>query len=120
MLAVYAATAQAQIEAFGGVMEKFIGDAVVGVFGAPVAHEDDPERAVRAGLAICEQAAELSGVGEAPLLLRVGDQHGRGAGAGGGARRAWGAVAGGGCGQHRVADPVGRAADGRRCGVGDV
>ena len=72
MLAVYAAMAQAQIEAFGGVMEKFIGDAVVGVFGARVAHEDDPERAVRAGLAICEQAAELSGLGEAPLLLRVG------------------------------------------------
>ena len=72
MLAVYAAMAQAQIEAFGGVMEKFIGDAVVGVFGAPVAHEDDPERAVRAGLAICEQAAELAGMGEAPLLLRVG------------------------------------------------
>jgi class 3 adenylate cyclase/tetratricopeptide (TPR) repeat protein len=72
MLAVYAAMAQAQIGAFGGVMEKFIGDAVVGVFGARVAHEDDPERAVRAGLAICEQAAELSGLGEAPLLLRVG------------------------------------------------
>ena len=35
-------------------MEKFIGDAVVGVFGVPVVHEDDPERAVRAGLRIVE------------------------------------------------------------------
>ena len=33
----------------GGTVEKFIGDAVVGIFGAPVTHEDDPERAVRAG-----------------------------------------------------------------------
>ena len=40
-------------------MEKFIGDAVVGVFGVPAAHEDDPERAVRAGLRIVEEAEEL-------------------------------------------------------------
>jgi adenylate cyclase len=33
-------------------VEKFVGDAVMAVFGAPVAHEDDPERAVRAGLRI--------------------------------------------------------------------
>jgi class 3 adenylate cyclase/tetratricopeptide (TPR) repeat protein len=72
MLAGYSAMAQAQIEAHGGVMEKFIGDAVVGVFGAPVAHEDDPERAVRAALRIAEDAAELEGVGGSPLLLRVG------------------------------------------------
>ena len=43
---------RAELERFGGTVEKFIGDAVVGVFGAPVAHEDDPERAVRAALAI--------------------------------------------------------------------
>jgi class 3 adenylate cyclase len=61
MLAAYSAMAQAQIEGHGGVMEKFIGDAVVGVCGAPVAHEDDPERAVRAGLRIVEGAAELEG-----------------------------------------------------------
>ena len=52
MLAAYFAMARAQIEAHGGVVEKFIGDAVVGVFGVPAAHEDDPERAVRAGLRI--------------------------------------------------------------------
>src|SRR3982750_1958473 len=40
------------LERHGGTVEKFIGDAVMAVFGAPVVHEDDPERAVRAGLAI--------------------------------------------------------------------
>jgi class 3 adenylate cyclase len=48
------------LERFGGTVEKFIGDAVMALFGAPVAHEDDPERAVRAALAICEAIAELN------------------------------------------------------------
>jgi class 3 adenylate cyclase/tetratricopeptide (TPR) repeat protein len=72
MLASYFEMARAAIEAFGGTVEKFIGDAVVGVFGVPAAHEDDPERAVRAGLRICEDAEELEAVGGAPLKLRVG------------------------------------------------
>ncbi len=72
VLSAYSAMARAQIEGHGGVMEKFIGDAVVGVFGVPVAHEDDPERAVRAGLRIVEGAEELDAVGGGPLRLRVG------------------------------------------------
>jgi class 3 adenylate cyclase/tetratricopeptide (TPR) repeat protein len=72
MLAAYFEMARARIESFGGVVEKFIGDAVVGVFGVPAAHEDDPERAVRAGLRIAEDADELEAVGGAPLKLRVG------------------------------------------------
>ena len=65
MLSAYSAMARAQIEAHGGVVEKFIGDAVVGVFGVPAAHEDDPERAVRAGLRIVEDAERAGGASAA-------------------------------------------------------
>jgi class 3 adenylate cyclase/tetratricopeptide (TPR) repeat protein len=44
-----------EVERHGGVTEKFIGDAILAVFGAPQAHEDDPERAVRTALAIRER-----------------------------------------------------------------
>ena len=50
---------KADIERFGGTVEKFIGDAVMAVFGAPVAHEDDAERAVRSGLRILDSIEEL-------------------------------------------------------------
>ena len=52
LLSSYHGRARGIIEAYGGAVEKFIGDAVVGVFGAPAAHEDDPGRAIRASLAI--------------------------------------------------------------------
>ena len=52
------AAMRAEIEAEGGTVEKFIGDAVMAVFGAPSAHEDDPERAVRAALAIRDALAD--------------------------------------------------------------
>src|ERR671919_1104933 len=45
-----------QLERWGGTVEKFIGDAVVAVFGAPLAREDDPERAVRAALSVRDWA----------------------------------------------------------------
>jgi len=59
-----------EIEAFGGVVEKFIGDAVMAVFGAPVAHGDDPERAVRAALAVRGAVAEMNAA-DADLDLQV-------------------------------------------------
>jgi len=63
---------KADIERFGGTVEKFIGDAVMAVFGAPVAHEDDAERAVRSGLRILETIEELCGEG-LDLLLDEAD-----------------------------------------------
>src|SRR3954452_6288406 len=50
----YHARLRQDIERHGGTVEKFIGDAVMAVFGAPVAHEDDAERAVRSGLRVLE------------------------------------------------------------------
>ena len=48
------------IERYDGFVEKFVGDAVMAVFGAPVAHEDDPQRALDAALAILERGAALN------------------------------------------------------------
>src|SRR3989449_11550150 len=66
LLSPYYERLRAELERFGGTVEKFIGDAVMALFGAPVAHEDDPERAVRAALAIRDFAVAEG------LELRVG------------------------------------------------
>src|SRR5262245_52303796 len=58
LLSPYYARLRAELERFGGTVEKFIGDAVMALFGAPVGHEDDPERAVRAALAIRDWVRE--------------------------------------------------------------
>jgi class 3 adenylate cyclase/tetratricopeptide (TPR) repeat protein len=70
LLAPYYARLRAELEGFGGTVEKFIGDAVVALFGAPAAHEDDPVRGVRAALAIREAIAELN-LAEPGLDLHV-------------------------------------------------
>jgi predicted ATPase/class 3 adenylate cyclase len=58
LLSPFYARLRAELERFGGTVEKFIGDAVMALFGAPVTHEDDPERAVRAALAIRDWVRE--------------------------------------------------------------
>ena len=60
VLSPFYARLRAELERFGGTVEKFIGDAVMALFGAPVAHEDDPERAVRAALAIRDSLEDLN------------------------------------------------------------
>src|SRR5438034_479447 len=60
MLSPYYARLRHELDRHGGTVEKFIGDAVVALFGAPIAHEDDPERAVRAAIAIREAIVELN------------------------------------------------------------
>jgi class 3 adenylate cyclase len=56
----YHARLREEIKRYGGTVDKFIGDAVMAVFGAPVSHEDDAERAVRTGLRILEAIDELN------------------------------------------------------------
>jgi len=86
LLSRYHARVRAELERFGGTVEKFIGDAVVAVFGAPTAHEDDPERAVRAAIAIREWANDEDGpelriavnTGEALVTLDARPEEGEG------------------------------------------
>src|SRR3954471_18977518 len=59
-----------ELERHGGTVEKFVGGAVMAVFGAPLAHEDDAERAVRAGLLVLEAIEELN-ADEPALSLQV-------------------------------------------------
>jgi hypothetical protein len=73
----YQGRVRAELERYGGTVEKFIGDAAMAIFGAPVAHEDDPERAVRAALAIREWGVEEGveiriGINTGEALVTVG------------------------------------------------
>ena len=84
-LQAYHSRAKGEIERYGGTIEKFVGDAVMAVFGAPVAHEDDAERAVRSGLAILDAMSELElearaavNSGEAVVALEARPELGEG------------------------------------------
>jgi class 3 adenylate cyclase/tetratricopeptide (TPR) repeat protein len=72
-LAPYHSTLRQTVERYGGTVEKFAGDAVLAVFGAPRSREDDAERAVRAGLAILDAVRALPG---GPLEVRIGIETG--------------------------------------------
>jgi class 3 adenylate cyclase/tetratricopeptide (TPR) repeat protein len=86
LLAPYHERVRSELERHGGTVEKFIGDAVMALFGAPTAHEDDPERAVRAALAIRDWALDEDGVqvriavttGEALIRLDARPEAGEG------------------------------------------
>ena len=69
----YFDAARAALERHGGTVEKFIGDAVVGMFGVPEAHEDDALRACRAALEIQERiVGELERTRRAGIAVRIG------------------------------------------------
>ncbi len=72
LMDAYFAAARTAIERHGGVVEKFIGDAVMAVWGTPVTHEDDAERAVRAALELVDAVAVLGTSRGVPLQVRVG------------------------------------------------
>jgi class 3 adenylate cyclase/tetratricopeptide (TPR) repeat protein len=72
LLGAYHARLRSELERHGGTVEKFIGDAVMALFGAPVAHEDDPERAVRAAFAIRDAIAAFDEREGRELHVRIG------------------------------------------------
>ena len=73
LVAPYHARVRAELERHGGTFEKFSGDAILALFGSPKAHEDDPERSVRAGLAVRNAIAELNAEDQwLDLHIRIG------------------------------------------------
>ena len=73
LLGHYFEAARAIVDRYGGTIEKFIGDAVMAVWGTPVAREDDAERTVRAALELVDAVAALGGrVGAPDLRARAG------------------------------------------------
>ncbi|MEP7158188.1 MAG: adenylate/guanylate cyclase domain-containing protein, partial [Chloroflexota bacterium] len=71
LLASYYRTAREVIEAYGGTIEKFVGDAVMAIFGAPVAHDDDARRAIAAGLELRQRVRSDPRLGDR-LPIRIG------------------------------------------------
>ncbi|MDR7520362.1 MAG: adenylate/guanylate cyclase domain-containing protein [Armatimonadota bacterium] len=72
ILTDYFTAMREEVERYGGVVEKFIGDAVMAVFGLPAAHEDDPQRAIHAALAMRQRMGQLNARLRADLRVRIG------------------------------------------------
>jgi class 3 adenylate cyclase/predicted ATPase len=72
LLSHYFATVDGIVESYGGAVDKHIGDSVMAVFGAPVAHGNDVERAVRAALVIHAAMPSISAEVERPLEVHIG------------------------------------------------
>src|SRR5690349_13996411 len=70
-LELYHSMARERIEEYEGTVEKFIGDAVMALFGAPISFGDDAERAVRAGLRVLEGIGELNAAQGLALVARA-------------------------------------------------
>ena len=109
LLSRYFEVARRIVEGHGGTIEKFIGDAVMAVWGAPTAHEDDAERAVRSALAIVAGVGSIAD-GDVPLHARAAVLTGEAAVTVG--AEGQGMVAGR-HGQHRQPPAVGGAARAR-------
>src|SRR5204863_9420450 len=75
ILRPYYARIRSEVERFGGRVETFIGDAMMALFGARLAHEDDPERAVRAALAIRDWLAEQKAPRPVRIAVATGEAH---------------------------------------------
>jgi class 3 adenylate cyclase len=73
LLSPYHSRLRSELESFGGTVEKFIGDAVMALFGAPIAHEDDPERAVRAALSIRDWVREQDEELQVRIAVNTGE-----------------------------------------------
>jgi predicted ATPase/class 3 adenylate cyclase len=72
VIAAYHRCCTGLVERNGGFVAKYMGDGVLAYFGYPEAHEDDPERAVLAGLAVVEAAPKLVTAAGSPLHVRIG------------------------------------------------
>jgi class 3 adenylate cyclase len=73
ILVPYHELVRREIESFGGVVEKFIGDAIMGVFGAPVAYGDDAERAVRAAFVVRDSVCSMPGNLQIRIAVNTGE-----------------------------------------------
>jgi class 3 adenylate cyclase/tetratricopeptide (TPR) repeat protein len=73
LVAPYHASVRGELERHGGTFEKFSGDAVLALFGSPKAHEDDPQRAIRAAFSVRKAIADLNAEDEwLDLHIRIG------------------------------------------------